>query len=86
MASRGRCDVHLADADYISAYIISPLGTSYSIESFRLKSAHVVDTSYRDVDADDASVNFIQNLLIRWNIIYTNKAMINLIASNCFFF
>lgn len=59
MASRGRCDVHLADSDYISTYIISPLGTAYSIESFPLKSAHVVDTSSRDFEADDASVNFI---------------------------
>lgn len=58
MASRGRCDVPLADADYISAYIISPFGTAYSIQSFPLKSAHVVDTSFRDFDpADDALVN-----------------------------
>lgn len=65
MASRGRCDVHLADADYISAYIISPIGTVYSIESFPLKSAHVVDTCSRDFDAHDAPVNFIRNLMIR---------------------
>lgn len=84
MASRGRCDVRLADADYIRAYIISPLGTVYSIESFLLKSARVVDTSSRDFDADDASVNFIRNLLIRWKIIYTNEAMIN--PNQVFFF
>lgn len=76
MASRGRCDVHLADADYINTYIISPLGTAYSIEPFPLKSAHV-DTSSRDFEADDASVNFILNLMIRWNIIFTKEAMIN---------
>lgn len=66
MASRGRCDVHLADADYINAYIIPPIGTVYSIQSFPLKSAHVGDTSSRDFDAHDAPVNFIRNLLIRY--------------------
>lgn len=65
MASRGRCDVHLAAADYINAYIISPIGTAYFIESFPLKSAHVGDTCSRDFDAHDAPVNFIRNLMIR---------------------
>lgn len=59
--------MHLADADYINTYIISPLGTAYSIESFPLKSAHV-DTSSRYFEADDASVNFILNLMIRHHI------------------
>ncbi len=67
MASRGRYDVHLADADYISTYIISLLGTAYSIESFPLKSAHVIETSFGDFEADNASVNFILNRMTSYS-------------------
>ncbi len=67
VASRGRYDVHLADADYISTYIISLLGTAYSIESFPLKSAHVIETSSGDFEADNASVNFILNRMTSYS-------------------
>lgn len=56
MASRGRYSVHFADADYISAYIISPLSTVYTIEPFSLKAACVVDIISRDVEISDAAI------------------------------
>lgn len=67
MASRGRYDVHLADADYIRAYIISPLGTVYTIEPFSLKAALVVDIISRDFHSHAASANCISRSYGFWN-------------------